>query len=60
MIIAEAIARVKQYGARNGIEGFLETLTDMEAQYEDLSEQDSLAYRVTMRAGREMFAPVDA
>jgi hypothetical protein len=60
MVISEAIAKVKAYGAQHGIEGFLEILTDMEVNYSDLNEQETLAYRVTMRAGQEMFAPVDA
>ena len=60
MLIKEAIDNVKLYGSRQGIEGFLETLTEMEANYGNLTEQEVLAYRVTMRAGQEMFAPVDA
>lgn len=60
MLIADAIARVKAYGANLGIEDFLATLTEMEANYDDLWDLERQAYHVVMRTGHEMFAPVDA
>lgn len=60
MLIAEAIAKVKAYGANMGTEDFLATLTEMEANYDDLWDLERQAYHVVMRTGHEMFAPVDA
>ena len=60
MLIAEAISKVKEYGAQQGIEGFLETLTEMEANYDELWDPERRAYHLVMRTGHAMFAPVDA
>jgi hypothetical protein len=34
-------------------------LKDMEACWDDLDKTDRVAYTMFMKAGREMFAPVD-
>jgi hypothetical protein len=56
MELKEAIDIVTNYGDLQGIEGFLEILTDMEACYDDLDKEDRTALNMVMRAGRAMFA----
>jgi hypothetical protein len=57
MTTAEAVARVRAYQEDLGCD-FLQALTEMEAFYDELGDLDQLAYRITMRVGQEMFAPV--
>ena len=59
MQIEKSILIIRQYQDQWGINGLLETLEEMQMCYDDLNDQEALAFRVFMAMGREMFAPVE-
>ena len=59
MQIEQSILIIRQYQDQWGINGLLETLEEMQMCYDDLNDQEALAFRVFMAMGREMFAPVE-
>ena len=59
MQIEQSVLIIRQYQDQWGINGLLETLEEMQMCYDDLNDQEALAFRVFMAMGREMFAPVE-
>ena len=59
MQIEQSILIIRQYQDQWGINGLLETLEEMQMCYDDLNDQEAMAFRVFMAMGREMFAPVE-
>ena len=51
----EALKVIEAYRARNGIQGFLETLQAMQSEYHELSSIERMSLDQVMTAGREMF-----
>ena len=56
----EAIKVIEAYQARNGIQGFLETLQAMQLEYHELTTIEQMSFDQFMTAGREMFAKDEA
>ena len=59
MDISDACRLVTEYADLHCGGDVLAALTDMEFCYDDLDKEDRVAYTMFMKAGREMFAPVD-
>ena len=59
MQIEQSILIIRQYQDQWGINGLLETLEEMQMCYDDLNDQEALAFRTFMAMGYEMFAPVE-
>jgi len=51
----EALKVIEAYRARNGIQGFLETLQAMQSEYHELWTIERMSLDQVMTAGREMF-----
>lgn len=56
MNITQAIEILEQYRDENGLPYMLETLQDIQENYEDLNPVVQTAFNVFMRMGRKMFA----
>lgn len=54
----EAIDAVKDYGARNGVNDFLDAMILMRENESSLDDQELLAFHKVFIQGRKMFAPV--
>ncbi len=59
MQIEQSVLIIRQYQDQWGINGLLETLEEMQMCYDDLNQQEALAFRTFMAMGREFFAPVE-
>lgn len=59
MELSEACKIVTEYAEIYCEGDVLEGLRSMEEGYDDLDKEQRVAYRMFMKAGREMFAPVD-
>ena len=59
MQIEQSVLIIRQYQDQWGINGLLETLEEMQMCYDDLNDQEALAFRTFMAMGREFFAPVE-
>jgi hypothetical protein len=60
MELADACALVTEYAEIHTGGDVLAGLKDMAACWDDLDKADRVAYTMFMKAGREMFAPVDS
>lgn len=56
MDITEAIEILDHYKDENGLPHMLETLQDIQENYEDLTPVVQTAFNVFMRLGKKMFA----
>ena len=59
MELSDACKIVTDYAELHTGGDVLAGLKDMEACWDDLDKEDRVAYTMFMRAGGEMFAPVD-
>jgi len=59
MELSDACKFVAEYAEIHTGGDVLAGLKDMQACWDDLDKTDRVAYTMFMRAGREMFAPVD-
>ena len=59
MELADACALVTEYAEIHTGGDVLAGLKDMAACWDDLDKADRVAYTMFMKAGQEMFAPVD-
>jgi hypothetical protein len=59
MDLADACLLVTEYADIHTDGDVLAGLKDMAACWDDLDKADRVAYTMFMKAGREMFAPVD-
>ena len=59
MQIEQSVLIIRQYQDQWGINGLLETLEEMQMCYDDLNDQEAMAFRTFMAMGREFFAPVE-
>jgi hypothetical protein len=57
MNFEQAMQVVQQYRQDWAITGLLETLTQMQESIDDLTDQESRAYRVVFREMGKLFAP---
>ena len=60
MEMSEACQLVQEYADNNTGGDLLAGLKEMEFCYDDLDKEDRVAYSMFMRAGRKLFATVDA
>jgi len=60
MELSDACKFVAEYAEIHTGGDVLAGLKDMQACWDDLDKTDRVAYTMFMKAGREMFAPVDS
>ena len=60
MELSDAVQLVTDYADLHTGGDVIAALEDMEFCYDDLDKEDRVAYTMFVRAGRQMFAPVDA
>lgn len=60
MELSDACKFVAEYAEIHTGGDVLAGLKDMQACWDDLNKTDRVAYTMFMKAGREMFAPVDS
>jgi len=60
MELSDACKFVAEYAEMHTGGDVLAGLKDMQACWDDLDKTDRVAYTMFMKAGREMFAPVDS